>query len=150
MEKLLLYMGLALVLLLSVATVVAVFEQLRDRARLSQWRAEASDRRAFEWNLAAQERATRNLADGIREPTPAPSGLVEPRTTVPGVTRRSARPAVGHPSSGWTETEPMVLGGPSRAHFDPTEITRPRVTLHAATPVAASRSVAEPSAAADL
>lgn len=56
------------------------------------------------------------------------------RAALAGALRNMAKPAVGPPTSGWTETEPMVLDGPisraplratGSAHFDPTESAQP-------------------------
>lgn len=151
MEMVLLYMALALVLLLIVATIVATYEQLRSQVRLGQWRAEAEARRAFESPLAAQAREVHNPADPATTSTPPPPAgpPAQPRAVPTGVSRRTARPAVGQPSSGWTETEPMVLGGPSLAHFDPTELTPPRGSLGIRLPDAMDRKVTEPSATSD-
>lgn len=133
METLLPYLGFALLLLMTVATLVAVVEQLRGRARLAQWRAEAAARRAFEYALApeAAEPEMPVVAEISAMQALPPPVRAHERSVLAGTPRRSARPAVGQPSSGWSETEPAVLGGPTRAHFDPTEWTIPRVNVSA-------------------
>ena len=118
MEKLLLYLGLGFALLLAVAVVVALCEQLRDDAQLRRVRDEAETQRALLGHLAARERE----APAQRDASPsAACPSVVGQAALAGASRRSARPAVGQPSSGWIETEPMVLSGPSQTHFDPTE-----------------------------
>lgn len=117
METILSALAIGLGTLLGTAAAVAAFEHLRGQARLLLRRE------------AARVGHAASMLQATAAPPPAtttPPTPAEFRAPLAGALNRMASPAVGAPSSGWIETEPMVLGAAETADFDPTDATPTR------------------------
>ncbi|MEO5735268.1 MAG: hypothetical protein ABIN96_12960 [Rubrivivax sp.] len=128
METFLLCLAIGFGALLTVAATVALLEHLRDRKQMGRLREAAmAEHAAATLDAVFATPAAVSPARPLRDPLPAAPLAVraaEHRTPLAGALRCMAKPAVGPATSGWIETEPMVLGGPSMSHFDPTEHPR--------------------------